>query len=92
MVCVDFKPLNVQFLIDDKETAQVLRDIADALGDKIGDRRTRGAGAAKAVIIALAHHPEVAEELLGIELPQREPFPKATSEPPADSKRQVKRK
>lgn len=78
---MDFKPLNVQFVIEDKSTADVLRDIADALGDKVGDRRLRGAAAAKAIIVAIASNPEIAERLLGIELRLREPIPKADTQP-----------
>lgn len=66
---VEFKPLNVQFVIENKEEADALRDVADALGDKVGDRRLRGAAAAKALIEAVLKRPELAEELLGIELP-----------------------
>lgn len=83
---VEFKPLNVQFVIEDKNVADVLRNIADALGDKLGDRRIRGAGASKKIIEALSSHPEIAEELLDIALRQREPLPKAEPQPQQEKK------
>jgi len=68
-----FKPLNVQFEVEDKEIADKLRQLADMLGDKRGDRRLRGAAVAKEIVYA-AVKSNVAPELLGLaEPPSGEP-------------------
>jgi hypothetical protein len=61
----NFKPLNVHFEIEDKEVADQLRQLADALGDKKGDRRLRGAAVAKELVYAAVKQ-GVASELLGL--------------------------
>ena len=62
----NFKPLNVHFEIEDKEVADQLRQLADALGDKRGDRRLRGAAVAKELVTA-AVKKGVAYQLLELE-------------------------
>ena len=60
-----FKPLSVQFEIENKEIADQLRQLADMLGDKRGDRRLRGAAVAKEIVYA-AIQTGAAAELLGL--------------------------
>ena len=60
-----FKPLNVQFEVEDKEIADQLRQLADLLGDKRGDRRIRGAAVAKEIVYAAVKR-GVALGLLGL--------------------------
>jgi len=66
-----FKPLNVQFEIEDKDVADRLRQLADLLGDKRGDRRLRSAAIAKEIVYA-AVKKGTALELLGLAPPNPE--------------------
>ena len=61
----NFKPLSIQFEIEDKEVADQVRQLADALGDKKGDRRLRGAAVAKELVYAAVKQ-GVAAALLGL--------------------------
>ncbi len=60
-----FKPLNIQFEIEEKLIADRLRQLADLLGDQRGDRRLRGAAVAKAIVYAAVKR-GMALELLGL--------------------------
>ena len=60
-----FKPLSVQFEIEDKNVADKLRQLADLLGDKRGDRRLRGAAVAKEIVYATIRS-GIAAQLLGL--------------------------
>jgi hypothetical protein len=73
-----FKPLSVQFEIEDKNVADKLRQLADLLGDKRGDRRLRGAAVAKEIVYA-AIRSGIAAQLLGLTSSKAEESGSSTS-------------
>ena len=61
-----FKPFNVQYTIDDEETAYKLLEIATKLGNRVGDRRIGGSAAAKEIVLRVLQA-GTAEELLRLQ-------------------------
>lgn len=62
---MDFKPLNVQFEVEDEKTVDELTTIAAAVAKQRADRRLRVANIAKEILLGvLRDHRELLDELL----------------------------
>jgi hypothetical protein len=60
---VDFKPLNVQFEIEDEQTVDEVLDLATQVAKRRGDRRLRAANIAKEIFLRVwKEHPEIVHE------------------------------
>ncbi len=88
---MDFKPLNVQFEIDDEKTVDELLELATRVAKQRGDRRLRAANVSKEIVLRVLHeHPELIAEFFPGEVhsPSEEPPAESETHPKVRRKRQ----
>lgn len=62
---MDFKPLSVQFNVDDEQLVDRLIELARMVGKQRGDRRLGAGAVAKEIVLKVLHSGD-AERLLGL--------------------------